>query len=279
MKKIICIYGVFLLLFDSCQKVTEINTDIPFQSKVVVTCFPASGDSILTVSVTRTTPVTGTTMPDQPVRVTDATVWITQNSLSFPLSYDLTDQVYKGSMNPERVDAGETFTCHVKADGETITGMTTIPGPRATTISVIFDSTFSAETNTYTYKANLHCTVLEEGTQYLFLYPILVYSDSTRYPMGDFEANRIRTITGKGSFNQEFSGMFYATQIPAVRLEVMVITCDEQYARYYNRIGFFDLSSAGSLFVEPVITRSNMSNHIGLMGSMNINRTEQFKLQ
>jgi hypothetical protein len=79
-------------------------------------------------------------------------------------------------------------------------------------------------------------------------------------------------------FKQTFTGMFYSSMIPPVRMEVMVYACDEAYAVYHNKLSGFNFAFAGNPFAEPSIAYTNIQGGAGILGSINTSSVQIFNL-
>lgn len=263
MNRLILLLALFGLMLTSCEKYETIEYDIPFKSKVVTASFLNPDDGGISVWLTRTTKPIGTEAPQEPIIVTDAEVTLIQEGNSYTLVYDSMNKVYSGDMNGVPFEPGKTYELLIKTADETITGTTTIPYPANTETTVKVDSIYNI--NGLTYLVTFNTKQLSPQTSNLFLYPYMVFDDSSRYAMYYEGRDRVRTVESGQTFSQSFTGSYTGARL--VRVELLAYTCDQHYAAYYNKSATFNYGNLGMAFGEVSIAYSNMSNKIGVFGS------------
>lgn len=263
MNKLIILLSLVGILLTSCEKYETIEYDIPFKSKVVTASFLNPDENQISVWLTRTTKPIGTEAPQEPIIVTDAEVTLIHEGNNFTLVYDSINKVYTGDMNGVPFEPGKTYELLIKTADETITGATTIPLPATTETTVKVDSIYNI--NGLNYLVTFNTKQLSPQTSNLFIYPYMVFDDSSRYAMYYDGRDRIRTIGSGQSFAQSFTGSYTGARL--VRIELLTFTCDKHYTFYYNKGATFSYGSLGMAFGEVNIAYSNMSNKIGVFGS------------
>lgn len=258
------------ILFVSCERSEEIEVDAPYKPKVVVSCFLRGQSNVLLVAVTRSQPVFNVEptpgVESTPTYIKDAFVTIQQGLNHYTLTYDTTENLYKMDI-PGEIHAGEQYELTVTSGNDVVKGTTTIPKIVNVSLGLVLDSTVQWD-GSYQYRATISCKMLDAGKHYIGLYPILVYSDSSKYMMYAEAMDRIIEIAEGETTTKKFVPSFSSTDITPVRVEVIIATCDKAYAKNINRT--LDLfGSSISPFIEPAITYSNMSGGIGVIGSIN----------
>jgi hypothetical protein len=275
MHKIIFSLVILGLTLTSCERYETIDFDIPFKSKVVVASFLTADETQIAVWLTRTTKAVGAETPQEPTLVTDAEVTLIHEGNSYLLVYDSMEKVYVGDMNGAPFESGKKYTLLVKSGDETVTGYTTIPLPAITESTCKIDSIFGI--NGLTYLVTFTTKQLSAGNNHLFLYPYIVFEDSSRYALFYDGRDRARASRQGQTISQTFSASY--SQSRPVRVELLTYTCDEPYASYYNKSATFNYGSLGMAFGEVTITYSNMSNKIGVFASYVASNGESFPLQ
>lgn len=264
-------------VFSSCERYETIDANLPFESKLVVSALLKADETDITVNVSRTTPLIGTEPRTETGYIGDALVYLTGPHGEMQLIFDSMEMLYKGSLSGNGIESGATYAIRVSQNGQTVTGTTTIPNTFQTISTMQLDS--SIVSGLPSYSARFKCTNMSQGNPVILLYPVMVYSDSSRYPMMYGSLNRIRKIGYQQTLDQEFTSMFSAELVFPVRIELITLVYDEAYGQYYNQI--MDLTmggSSGNPFAEPTIVKSNMSNGIGIFGSSKMVGWETFQL-
>jgi hypothetical protein len=273
---ILSIICLLCFVITSCERYEDIEVDAPYKPKLVASCFLQADNNELRVSVTRSKPYFGeveSPETSQPDYVTNATVELSQGGNRYTLTYDSNENQYVYMMPTSTIGAGQNYSIDVSGDGKHLTGTTQIPGKLNTQIKVLFDSIPFGD-GTYQYRVTITCTLLDAGSYHVQLFPMMVYADSMRYPMylENFGLNRIETLQQGQSLTRTFLSSFSASSIPPVGVEAIVLNADEGYARNEAHIYESMMAGAGSPFVEPAITYSNMKGEegIGVIGSFTI---------
>lgn len=263
MNRLILIIAVVGLMLTSCEKYETIEYDVPFKSKVVAASFLNPDENQIAVWLTRTTKPIGTEMPQEPIIIKDAEVTLMHEGNSYNLVYDNINETYVGDMDTIPFEPGKTYSLLIKTADETVTGTTTIPLPATTESTIKVDSAYNI--NGLTYFVTFNTKQLSPQTNHIFLYPYMVYDDSSRYAMFYEGRDKIRALGSGQNFSQTFTSSY--TGARAIRVELLIFTCDEHYALYQNKSASFNYGSLGMAFGEVSITYSNMSNKIGVFGS------------
>ncbi|MFA6260523.1 MAG: DUF4249 family protein [Bacteroidia bacterium] len=278
MKKLhIYICCLIIGILTSCEKYETIDADLSFESKLVVSALLKEGETDIVVNVSRTTPLIGTEPRTEMGSIPDALVYLTGPHGELQLVFDSMEMLYKGSLSGNGIESGATYFIAVSHNGEKVTGSTTVPVQYETVSTMKWDSTM--ESGFQEYSAHLSCKNLSQGYPMIMLYPFIVYSDSSRYPMLYGSLSRIRKLAYQQTLEQQFTSMFTAEFVYPVRVELITLVYDEAYSSYYNQV--FDLTmggASGNPFAEPSIVKSNMSNGIGIFGSSKIIGWESFPL-
>jgi hypothetical protein len=136
MKKLLFIFAV---LVGACQ--TEVqNLEIPFDNRLVVTAFISPQDTLLTVRVQNSKPISGTVSSN--TTIADASVTISEGSKSVILPYK--NDAYSTSARNLPIRAGATYALNVSTpDGRKVSAQCTIPNKTVnsaevtTTISIV----------------------------------------------------------------------------------------------------------------------------------------------
>jgi len=277
--KIRLLHIAFVLLsLSACQREQVVDLDVPQKSKLVGAVYVGAGTSSVMASVTRTVPVIGTPESFEPKFVANATGTLTDlgTSETWPFAFDAMNNQYSTTLNTSTVEAGRQYRVQFSDDYETVTGTTTVPLPITTSVSVKLDSVLG-EGMINSYTAAITCTLLTEGTHNIRLVPVIIFNDTIPYPMTDvFNTEPVYTINKGGSFSHTFSVPYgYGETVPT-GIEVMVLSCDEAYTRYFNSTGF-SYDQFGPLS-DPSIVYSNMSNNVGVIASYNISETHTIPL-
>ncbi len=275
MNRLILIIAAVSFMLTSCEKYETIDYDIPFKSKVVAASFLNPEENQITVWITRTTKPIGEEVPQEPLVVKDAQVTLLHEGNSYDLLYDSMNEVYVSEMDVIVFEPGKTYTLIVKTAEETITGATTIPFPAATETTVKVDSIYNL--TGLTYLITFNTKLLSSQSNHLFLYPYVVYDDSSRYTMFYEGRDRVRTVGSGQTFSQTFLSSY--TGARPVRVELLTYTCDDHYTFYYNKTASFSYGSIGMAFGEVSIAYSNMSNKIGVFGSYVASGGASFPMQ
>lgn len=267
--------GIFLLVLSSCERTENIDAEIPFKSKLIVASIINADDSVIRVSVSRTTPYIGAVPRSEFPAMMDARVLISGSAGSINLIFDASEQLYLGTASPSTIKSGETYKIEVWQNNEYVTGSTVIPDSSTSVSSMLYDSLLSSGYTTY--RARFRCTNTGAHLSNIYLYPFMVYSDSTRYPMMFQQADRIRKLAPCEMMEQEYYGIFASEFVYPVRIELMTYVYDPVYTRYLNQVMNMSMSGAsGNPFAEPYIQYSNMSNGIGVFGSYRLINRESF---
>lgn len=266
MKKYI-LYIVSLMLLVSCEKYSEVDLDLPFKNKLVAVSFIEEGSNMFQLALTRTTPVQNTAYLYEPNYITDAEVTLHTPGQSYALTYDTATKVYETTMPAEFFEEGKNYRVSVAQGGETIHGNTHIPGLVTPFASVVLDSVFQYDT--YTYFAKISCGITNPGRHNIKLGALMVYSDSSVVPMlqANLVTKPISRLRSGEQTTQTFQSAFSSEFISPVRIDVIIMVCDDVYATYINSLNGVDMSSSGVPFGEPYIMYGNMSNKIGVMGA------------
>jgi hypothetical protein len=264
-----------LLLFltcVSCQREETVDLEIEQKSKLVPAVFIGVGDTTFSAIVGRSTKIIGDMEESNSTQmVTTATGSITNlsSNISYTLTYDEDNFKYFVNAAPETVKAGGQYKVQFWEGDESVEGMTTIVDAVKASVSMKFDSTLDLAGN-QVYSALFTCTSGSSGLHYIRLYPMIIYSDSSAMLMSDY-ANKqdIKGLQEGQSYTHQFSSMFSSPSIFPVRVQVMVIACDEPYARYYNAARAINYNEISPLS-EPSFIYSNMSNGAGVIASYNV---------
>lgn len=265
MKKITA-WFLLILLFASCERYDDVNFKLPFKSKLVSVCFIEEGSADIQLALTRTTPVIGNPYPAEPNYVPDATVIMKTPGQSYTLTYDPISRLYETTM-PEQFEEGKTYSIEIAQGNETITGFTQIPPTVTPYASIRLDSV--SDNGTYSYLVNITCGIREAGKHNISVHAQMVYEDSSVVPMMAYEilskpVNRI----GEGeTITRTFISGFSSEFIRPVRVDVIVMLCDDPYTIYNNNLSGVDWNSSGTPVGEPNITYGTMSNRIGVLGA------------
>lgn len=276
----IFLFILFIMVLAGCERYDDVDIDIPYKPKIVTYCFLQTSSTEVQVAVARSQPVFNTTpkpgAEPEPEYITDATVMLQQNFNIYFLEYDTASKLYQVSL-PSAIKANEHYKLTVTSGSETSTGSTTLPGKVNANVQVKFDSTLQSE-GLYQYSATITCTPTDPGKHYIELYPILFYDDSITEPdlMGSTTISKVTELNQGQSVTKTFYSTVSINGVSPARLELMIVNCDEAYAK--NTYSIFS-SPLFSPFQDPAITYTNMSGGIGLFGSYNPETRYTFNLK
>lgn len=273
-------YLIILLTLVSCQREKEVGIDVPQESKLVAVVYAGADNSSVVATVTHSTPVIGTSQTYEATYADNASGTFTDLSTSeaWNFTYDQDTRLYTANLSTTTIQEGHQYELRFSDDKETVTGTTTVPLPVATHISVLFDSIVT-DGFVDQYKATITCTLLSEGTQNIRLAPVILYNDSFPFPMTDQFGTQFVFQLSKGqSFTQTFTSSYSlgAESYYPTQLEIMVLSCDDAYRKYYNSTGL-NYDQLGPIS-DPTFVYSNMSNKIGVIASYNISETLNIEL-
>lgn len=275
------LYILFLLVFAGCERYENIEIDAPYKPKIVTACFLQGLSNEVQVAVTRSQPVFNVEpkpgFESAPEYIKDAKVMLQQGFNIYFLDFDSVTNFYQASL-PSTINAGEKYELTITSGNETSKGSTTIPGKVNAAIQMKFDSTLQSD-GLYQYQATITCTPTDPGKHYLEFYPILFYADSSMALMDPGMFTKITELNQGQSVTKTFYSTVSMNGVPPVRLELMIVTGDEGYAK--NSKGVFDITGGFgfSPFIDPAITYTNMSGGIGITGSYNPETRYTFNLK
>jgi hypothetical protein len=277
-KRIVHIILLVLILV-SCQREKIIDLEVPQKRKLIAVVYIGAGNSSVVSTVTHSAPVIGSPEPESfdPEIVPNANGVFSDvaSSDAWPFVFDDNMQQYSATMSSASIQAGRQYRVQFSDEYETVEGTTTIPMPVATSLSIKLDSTVSQAFRQFT--VTITCTSLSEGTNNIRLVPFLIFNDTMPYSMTDiYDQQYVMQLTKGGSFTQDFTAPYSNEFFSPTRVDVMVLSCDDAYMKYFNSTGF-SYDQFGPLS-DPSMVYSNMSNKIGVIASYNVSETQSFPI-
>lgn len=258
----------------SCVRENDVNLDIPQKRKLVAAVIIGAGDSSVSAMLTHSTPVLGTPVPMEASYVSNGSGELSQGSHTWPFFYTEKNMSYTATPDPGTIRAGQEYTVRLSDDIESVSGSTIIPLPVSTSVTMKFDSTVDSE-GIAIYSAVFTCTSLSQGSFNIRLLPLLIYTDSSAYPMTNiFLKQDIPSLQKGQSFSTTFISILGSgpgTPRPA-HIKLLVLSCDDTYRSYYNSTNGAGMDDLGPI-IEPSIAYSNMSNGVGVVASYNVSET------
>lgn len=272
MKHALHIYFWLLVTIVSlgCQKSVEVDLFPPFQRKLVPSIFIGAGDTSATAYLQYTLPLFGDTGTQERVNVKNAKMVLTTPSGPIVLSYDENNQYYYVGLNAP-IEPGQTLRIDVDDSIEQTNGSAVVPQPVDVSVSLTFDSSlFLGELTRY--QAKLTYTLNGSQPAYVRIFPQLFMEDGWMENLIDEQFTPIKLLLPGQSVTQQFNLVKpYEEAVPSF-MQVVVVSCDVHYARYYNSVAssFLEFFPA----TEPTMDYSNMSNGIGIIAAYTISETE-----
>jgi hypothetical protein len=271
MKKLLIPICCLLMLLTGCERYEDVEIDVPYKPKLVTACFLQAQSSTVLVAVSRSLPVfNNQSKPwgeDNIEYVTNASVVLQRGSTKYYLTYDTAQKLYQADL-PVAVQSGEQYELVVTSGDNTSRGTTIIPGIVNTNSSIKLDSSLQWD-GSYLYTATLNATLVDPGKHYVDFMPVIVYVDSSNEMMYTQDIGVIKELNQGETISRTFKTTQGIVGRYPIRIELIVMNCDEAYARNTNRVVDLMSGIGGIPFSEPAVTYSNMSNGIGTFGSFN----------
>jgi hypothetical protein len=252
--------------FYSCEKEAT-NIKLPSAiPKLVVGCYISPQDSIVTLTLTRSKPVFGSTSPSGYKPVTDASVIISNSTQSVTLSYNDLTEKYEVSSALFPIEGGATYELNVLTpQGESVSSSCKVPASNINSASIeltdVENSTKvitvkwqdnPAETNYYVVHGEIE-TLEKIGEDTL---------------IGNMNTDNYNTVNDSKSIGNELSMRLMAKQptekVVFTRYNAYLLNVDVNYYLLNKAVADY---REGDPFSEPLPLYTNIKNGLGVFAA------------
>ncbi len=271
----------------SCETDASVDLNYAVQEQLVVSSFISPQDTALIVRLQRTQPALGKQYSPDQLKVTNATVKISDGSQTIQLQYNLQRDVYRAKKSLLPIVAGKTYALDVTTpNGWKATATATVP---VTTNIAITTYQISAED----YNPGGNFAMLRNFLSFKWqdapgrdnYYRTLAYREATNpsnptLPPYQQTFNALDDVNSFVSDSRRdgeeltSSEQIYYSQKPdefphPYRLNLILLVTDRDYY-LYNRSVFQQRENDGNPFAEPTLLYRNITGGLGIFSAYTI---------
>lgn len=253
-----------LVMLVSCEKdVTNIKLP-PSDPKLVVGCFISPQDTLITVTLSRSIPIFGSTNNSNNLGVADASITISNGISSSAIPYNPINGQYELNADLFPIVSGQAYTLTATTpDGESVSGSCTVPVSNLNSLTVEFTDTIS-DPKIITVKWN----DIAGEVNYYRAYAQIISTNATDTSYSSMFGNTTLFKDNQKDGNEFYSKLegydYYDGDLKAYTYDIYLLTIDREYYTYYYSLAHYTYDDP---FSEPSPLYTNIKGGLGVFAA------------